>query len=115
MSVVESTKAQYRRTLKQRVKVRRYTGAGLNRPMFEVTCRASVTGYDPEKLVGSIQQGDRQAIVYADDLLGKGFALPLTSADKLVVRGKELAILAVDDNSRRVNDVLIAYELQVRG
>ena len=33
----------------------------------------------------------------------------------LVVRGKELNIEAADDNTRRVQGVLIAYELQVRG
>ena len=74
-----------------------------------------MTGYAPHELVGNILQGDRRIILFADDLLGKGFALPVTTNDKVVVRGKELAIVAVDDSTRRVNDVLIAYELQVRG
>lgn len=111
-----AAKASYRRALKELVTVRRYTGSGSNRPRFDVPkVRARTVGYAPHELVGSIVQGDRKIIVYADDLLGVGFAAPITTADKIVVRGKELAVIAADDSTRRVDGVLIAYEIQVRG
>jgi hypothetical protein len=68
--------------------------------------------YQPQELVGAVTQGDQRVIVYADDALE---LLPITKNDKLVVRGKELAILAIDGNTRRVGETLIALELQVRG
>lgn len=94
---------------------RRYTGAGANRPRFDTDVRARVVDYMPDELVGTIQQGDRKLIVLADDLIGAQVPLDLRKGDKIVVRGKELNIEAVDDNTRRVQGVLIAYELQVRG
>lgn len=114
----DSVKSAYRRMLDivgEPVLIRRYTGAGTNRPKFDATVQARVTEYDPSELIGSIQQGDRKLIVLADDLIEAQFALPLRKGDKAVVRGRELNIEAPDDNTRRVNGVLIAYELQVRG
>lgn len=111
----DSVKADYRRSLKEWVVVRRFTGIGPNRPRFDVSARARVVGYAPEQLVGVIQQGDRKAIVYADDLIEGGMTLPITTSDKLIVNGREMAIIAPDDLTRRVNGVLIALELQVRG
>jgi hypothetical protein len=111
----ESATASYRRALGETVQIRRYTGTGSNRPRFDVSVRARVAGYEPQQLVGSIQQGDRKVIVLAEDLINSGFALPVTTNDKVVARGKELAILGVDDNTRRVDGVLIAIDLQVRG
>jgi hypothetical protein len=112
---VERTKSLYARTLKETVYIRRYTGVGANRPFFDTRARARVIGYAPEEMVGTIQQGDRKAIVFVPDLVDDGFALPVTSNDKLMVRGRELQILAPDDSTRRDEGELIALELQVRG
>lgn len=95
--------------------IRRYTGAGVNRPRFDVDVRGRVTGYQPNELVGSVQQGDRKVIVLVEDLITAQFPLPITANDKLILLGKELAIVSVDSSTRRVQGVLIAYELQVRG
>lgn len=110
---VESVKALYRRTLDGRATVRRYSNGG--RSWFEAAAQARIVGYAPNQLAGPVQQGDRRAVVYADDLIENGLTLPVTTNDKLVVRGRELAIIAADDSTRRVDGVLIAYELQVRG
>ncbi len=112
---VERTKSLYARTLHDVVYIRRYTGAGPSRPSFDTQARARVMGYQPEELVGTIQQGDRKAIVFVPDLVDAGFALPVTTNDKLVVRGRELTIMGSDDNTRRDDGELIALELQVRG
>jgi hypothetical protein len=78
----------------------------------EVTTRARVVGYQPQEIVGAIKAGDQKVIALVDALAD---LLPLTTADKLVVRGTECAIKAVDDNTRRVAGTLIALELQVSG
>lgn len=115
---VDSVKASYRRAFKDRVTVRRYVAGttGNNRPHFDVeNIQANVTGYAPHELVGTIAQGDRKILAMVDDLIAAKFALPLTSTDKLVVDGKEIAIQAVDGSTRQVNGVLICYEIQARG
>ena len=112
----ELVKASYRRDLKEIVTIRRYTGSGANRPRFDAeNIAARVAGYTPHELIGTIIQGDRKIIVLVDDLIQRQFALPVTTNDKVVVEGKELAIIAVDGSTRKVDDVLIAYELQARG
>ncbi len=115
---VESIRRQYRLALNKRgetIKIRRYTGTGPNRPMFEVECNAVVTGYQPDEMVGGIQQADRKAIVLHEDLEGTGLALPLTNSDFAVVQGKQHAIRVPDNFTRRVAGVTIAYELQIVG
>lgn len=114
----EVAKGIYRRRIGkgETVLIRRYIGAGTNRPRYDVPVRARVMGYDEKDLVGTIQQGDRHVIFLAEDLLTAQFALPLTSNDKAVVKGKEMAIVAPDDATRRADGgVLIAFDLQVRG
>lgn len=111
-------KADYREFMNERgetVTVRRYTGAGPNRPRFDAEVMAVVAGYDEKDFVGTIVQGDRKVILLAQDLIDAQVALPITTNDKLLVRGKELAIIAADDSTRRVSGVLIAFELQCRG
>lgn len=111
----EQSIASYRRSLKDVVTIRRYTGSGQNRPYFEATALARVTGFDPDELVGTIVQGDRKLIVLADDLVKAQFPLDLKKGDEVFVRGQKTTIQAADDSTRRVAGVLIAFELQVRG
>lgn len=107
----------YRRLIAsgEEVRLRRYTGTGSARPFADYRVRAKVSGYDPEQLVGSIQQGDRNIIALADDVFASQFPVPITTNDKVIVRGRELAIQAVDDSTRRLGGELIAYEIQARG
>src|SRR4051812_27763634 len=111
---VALTRALYAK-MEGRVTIRRYTGTGANRPFFDWSARARVIGYTPQELTGTIQQGDRKAIVFAQDLVDAGFLLPVTTNDKLVVRDRELQIIAADHSTRRDEDVLIAIEIQARG
>lgn len=114
----EETKDAYRRAMDvagETILIRRYTGSGTSRPRFDAQVRARVMDFEPRELVGSIVQGDRKLIVLAEDLVTAQVPLDLRKGDKVVVRGKELNIEAADDNTRRVQGVLVAYELQVRG
>jgi hypothetical protein len=108
----------YRRELTRHgetIQIRRYSGTGPGRTFVDTPAQARVRGYQPQELVNTIQQGDRNVIVLAEDLVNGGFAMPVLASDKCIVRGKELAIQGVDDSTRRVGEVLIAVELQVRG
>jgi hypothetical protein len=114
----EQCRATYRRMMAlvgEKVLIRRYTGTGANRPRFDAEVMARVTEYEPQELVGTIVQGDRKLIVLHEDLERAQFATPIKKGDKAVVRGKELNIEAPDDNTRRVQGELIAWELQCRG
>lgn len=112
----EDARQTYARTLGEAgetVTIRRYYNNGTQ--THEKGCRARVLAYAPSEIVGPIVQGDQKVILLAEDLESGDVALPLLTTDTAVVRGKELAIAAIDANSRRVGSVLCAYELQVRG
>lgn len=116
---VEMVRKAYRNALAvevgESIDIRRYSGSGLGRTYVDTPVMARVTGYSPEELVGTIQQGDRNIVVLVEDLVNGGFVLPVTANDKVVLRGRELAIMSVDDSTRRVAGMLIALELQARG
>ena len=113
-------KADYLATLDEvgePIMIRRYTGVGPNRPRFDAEVRARVMAYEPHELVGNIVEGERKAIILAEDLIAAQITLPLVVGDNLkaVVRGREVAVKAVDDNTRRVAGVLVAVELRIGG
>jgi hypothetical protein len=95
--------------------IRRYTGTGTTRVPHDTNVRARVVGYAANELVGTIQQGDRKVIVLVQDLIDAGFSLPVTANDKIVLRGTMIAVISVDDSTRRIRDTLVAYEIQARG
>jgi hypothetical protein len=110
--------AMYRRQLEQNgetVTIRRYTGTGETRPHVDWPVTARVKGYQPQELLAGIDQGDVNVIVLADDLDGSTITEPLVKGDSVIIRGRERAIMAVDDNTRRIGATLIAYDLQCRG
>lgn len=110
-----AAKASHRRLVNGTVTVRKYTGPASSRVAHDTpNCRARITGYLPQELVGAIKQGDQKVILIAEDLEAAGIT-SLAIGDKIVAHGKELNIEGVDNNTRRVGDTLIAYELQVRG
>ena len=93
------------------ITLRRGTGAGAP----EVTFKARVSGYAPNEQTGDVQQGDSKVIFLAEDL--GDFPLPIRaqSTDAVFVNGRKLTVQAVDDRTRAIGGVLIAYELRVRG
>jgi hypothetical protein len=106
-------KAMYAAQLREIIKVRRYTGTGTNRPLFEVSVRGKDRLYGATEFLGPIVSGDHNVLLFADDLIAKKFALPLTTNDKVVVAGREFSILA--PNTRKAPDgTLIVYDLQAR-
>lgn len=110
----DELKEMYRRHVTQPIILRRFTGSGVNRPQFDALVNGSAKNYGAHELLGSIVQGDQRIIVLAEDLINRQFALPLTVNDKVVVNGKELAIMSVGARDA-LDGTLIAYELQARG
>ncbi len=114
----DEARAMYRRQLDlhgEDIAIRRYAGATPPRSYVDRPCRARVMGYGPDELVGTVTQGDRKIIVLAEDLEGNSPPFILKKTDKAIVRGDELAILGIDDSTRRIGASLIAYQLHARG
>lgn len=112
------TKESYIRALNaagETIKIRRYVGVGTSRVPTDTDVRARVTGYAASELTATIQQGDRRIIMLVDDLVDAGFAVPVTANDKIMLRGTMISIVSVDDSTRRIQGMLIAYEIQARG
>ncbi len=92
------------------ITLRTFTGTGAARTAADITVRARVRGYAPAELVGGITQGDREIIVLAADV-----TTAPKKGDQVIVRGRALTIEAVDDSTRRLAGVLMAYVLTARG
>jgi len=112
-SLATEAKEEYRNNLHEPVSIRRITGTGPSR----VDATYSTVGrvYDGERreLTGGIAQQDRTAIIYADDLFAAGLASDVVLGDFLIDQdGIEHTVYEV--KARRVEGVLIAYELTVR-
>jgi hypothetical protein len=114
----DQAKASYRRLISvagETIAIRR-----MNAPPaepIEVLVRAHVSGYQPHEMIPGRQIGNRRVIVLAEDVEASGFPVPLRTggSDKAVVRGKMLNINVVDDSTRRIAGVLIAYEIVAVG
>lgn len=94
------------------ISVRRWSGLGSSRTKTEIATKGRMMAYSPDQIVGSVTQGDQKVILLTASIVS---LLPLTTSDKIVVRGRELAIKAIDDNTRRVGGTLIALEIQAAG
>lgn len=113
-------KATYRSQLKDAVQIRRYAADGVT-VAVEAYARARVAYYTAAELIGTIQQGDRKVIIYADDVetdfqtfLDTGMTLPITPDDKCVIGSDEYRIMAAVPRTA-LDGALAAYALQVRG
>ena len=112
-------KAAYARELKELVTFRRWSADHSTK--VDVTVRARVVDYSAAELIGTIQQGDRKVIIYADDVVtnystgaATGLTLPVTAADKIVLDLKECRIMAPRPR-KSMDGVTAAYALQTRG
>jgi len=76
-----------------------------------VRCRSS--GYDAQELGGGIVQGDVKVIALAEDFETAGWEP--RKGDQATLGTKLVSVEAVDRETRRVGETLIAYEIQARG
>jgi hypothetical protein len=93
------------------VTLRRVTPSG----NIDIAVRAIVTGYSPEELVGGIELGERRIFIPAKDLEGTAFPGSPKQNDRVIVRGRSLSIIDVDDSTLRYADTLNAYVIRASG
>lgn len=113
----ERYRAAYRRgfTGVDGVLLRRYSGTGDARTSAEGPVRARIVGAGSSELVGAIAQDGNSAVVLAEDVEALGWTPALKRGDKLVFSGREYNIEAVDDRTRRAEDTLLAYVVELKG
>jgi hypothetical protein len=113
-----SIRADYAATMARRgepVIVRVFAGVGPTRTHVDYATMARITGFNPHEIVGAIQQEDNKVIILAENLATAGMTGEIKINDKLIARGRTYNIEASDYNTRRVQGVLIATELRIRG
>lgn len=106
------------------VELQRLVGAQL--VPIKVTCRAFVRGYEPEEIVGGINQNDKRVIMSPTEIIAEGWPGPNSSAtpterdrrvpikgDRAVIKGKNYNVESAV--GIYVRDELVRIELQVRG
>ncbi|MEO3387325.1 hypothetical protein [Mesorhizobium sp. CAU 1741] len=78
------------------------------------TVHARIMGYSPQEIAAGIDAGRRKAILLAEDLAG--FNPPVKKNDRLVLAsGVVLTVQAVNGSTRKIGDVVLAYECEVSG
>ena len=107
-------KRAYARELKETIGVRRYTGSGATRPRFDIFIRGKATPYQATELIGTVVQGDQRVLLLAEDIISNQMTLPVTTNDKVVVKGRELAIVNLAER-KGPDGTLVAYEIRARG
>lgn len=90
--------------------------AKISRDGSEYPVAAWVTRNSPTDVVGTVSQGKRVAIILAEDLEKHGLLLPLLpKQDRLIWGTRTSVIESVDDASRRIQGVVVAYVLTLSG
>lgn len=86
---------------------------GTTSSFTDVTVAAVTANYQPQELIGTIQQGDRKAVVSNSEIETAGWSGPPRKGDLLVIDGQSTTIqtsVPMYDQTR-----VIAHILQVRG
>jgi hypothetical protein len=116
MTLATETRSLYRRYLSEPVSIRRITGIGTGRTdtTYATVGRLNASNNAARKeLTGGIAQQDLTAIIYSQDLFDNGMPSDVMIGDYLVDQdGIEHSVYEVQ--ARRVEGVLVAYELTVR-
>jgi hypothetical protein len=80
-------------------------------PDIDITVHAKARAYEPDELVGGINQQDREVRIPAEDVT---FSPPLRPGDKAIIDGRVMNIDSVDASTGRGND-LVFYIVRARG
>jgi hypothetical protein len=109
-------RAHYRAAFAQigeQVTLRRET---VSPPVEAAGVWARLVGFTPDELASGVDQGERKVLLLAEDVETSGFPLPLLKDDLIVLAGDtKLGMIAIDDCSRRVAGMLMAYEIRATG
>ena len=115
----ESALASHRRFLTDRVTVIRNVQGSATVLAQADDVQARVKDYTGGGKDGAMKrdlvQGAQNAIILSQDLIDKGFPVPMKTGDIVKVGGRTLKVLDVDQNTRKVATTLIAYDCMVKG
>lgn len=79
--------------------------------------QVSVTGilrsFRPEEIAGGVMQGDAEAIITANEILGTAGFAPPAKGDFVAIDAKNWAVLGV--TPRMIEADIVAYHLWIRG
>jgi hypothetical protein len=113
VSLATETRSLYRQFLSEPVAIRRIIGSGTGRTDDTYATVGRVFNAQRQELTGGIAQQDLTAIIYAQDLFDNGLPSDVVLGDYLIDQdGIEHSVYEVA--ARRVEGVLVAYELTVR-
>jgi hypothetical protein len=96
----------------QTVTIRRVTGT-TSQTFTDVAAKASVRGYQPEELMGPIQQGDRQVIVGVSEMILAVWPAPPRRNDKVIIDGVTTNVEAVE--ARHFREDIAFFVMRCRG
>lgn len=116
MTLATETRSLYQQFLFEPVAIRRITGTGPSRvdASFATVGRMNASSNAARKeLTGGFAQQDLTAIIYAPDLFAAGLPSDVVIGDYLIDQGG-IEYTVYEVQARRVEGVLIAYELTVR-
>lgn len=103
--------SQFIRDYGEPVTLRRLTGTA-QIPM-DIAVRAVVREFDPQQLVGTIQQGDRTVILSNHEIAARRWPGPPRKGDQVVIVGAKMAVQSVE--TVRIGGEVIRHNLVVRG
>jgi hypothetical protein len=95
------------------IALRRLTGRGV---FIEVICKARVTDYAPDEMVGGIVQGDRKMIISNREIEEAKWPGPPRAGDQVILleqNGDTAMVRASYPN--RVSGQTVRHTLQIRG
>lgn len=72
-------------------------------------------GLSPKDMIAGIEQRQKNVIVLYEDLARARFPFPITNSDRAIVVGEPCGIQLRDDATRRHDNEIIGYELQIIG
>jgi hypothetical protein len=113
MTLAAEVRALYQEHLHELVSIRRISGTGTGRVDASFATVGRVWKGARKELTGGIAQQDLNAIIYSQALFDNGLPSDVVIGDYLIDQdGIEHSVYEVQ--ARRVEGVLVAYELTVR-
>ena len=80
---------------------------------FDAKVTASIRGYQPQELVGPVQQGDRELTIGPGELQDRQWPIPPRRNDKAIIDDVVCNVEAVE--TRHLGESVAFYVLRVRG
>jgi hypothetical protein len=111
----EGALSSYRRFLTDRFTVIRKVQGSTVDAVNVTNVQGRVMKYTKPRAENDNTQGWQEAVVLAQDLIDKGFPVPMKTGDLILVQGRTLKVDGVDQNTRKVGQTLIAYQCICRG